>query len=233
MLGAFLSRALAEAHEAEGILKPRDVAHQVMLHLQFGGHRQPKAPQLAEHVPHRLVHRPLRRLADDVGRAEIVAAHHVHGDVLVNPHVLPGHLRLAAQGHVVHRDLRERVLAHLAVVLRAQCVLVVEVAVAVGIHRRRVHHVLQVVPDGGLAQFHEDGPALRIRFLRVVGFAGFRVVQFPCPADKFVVKFKHPRHKRLVVRAPEGQYQVLHLAAHLTGIVAAQFAAQQRVEAVA
>ena len=41
----------------------------------------------------------------------------------------------------------------------------------------------------------------------------------------------HTGDKRLVIRAPKGQYQVLHLAAHLTGVVAAHVPADQRREA--
>ena len=216
VLRPLLSRRGTEPHKRKHLVQPLDVLHQVVLHLQLAGHRKPALSQFPEHIAETLHHLSPSRLAHDVSRLEIVAAQHVHRNVLVHPLPVP---RLTAQCHVVHRYLAQRPVAHLPLVFRSHRVLVGKVPVPVRIHRRRVHRLAHIAPHCRLAQLQR--PSLVTEIVRPEHLARLFVIQLPVPRHKLHIQLPHPLLERLPVRPPQRHNQVLRLHAHLPRVVVA------------
>ena len=146
VLGAFLSRRVAEPNKGEQLVQKVEVAHKVMLHLQLHWNAQPQLHQFYKHIAEGLYHRVGIGFAHYVSGAEIVTANHINGNILVSPS-LGG---VAAQSHVVHRYFAEAECAVFAAVFGSECVLIVEMSVAVGVNGGVIIVAVKYAPNGAV-----------------------------------------------------------------------------------
>ncbi len=102
-----------------------------------------------EHVPEALDHKAVV-LAAPVGRAYTAAADNVVGVV---GHDLLVALHAARQIDVVHRDLRQRVVAVVAVHVGHLLVKEVHPAAVAGFYQHLVFRLVEIVGDGSLARY--------------------------------------------------------------------------------